>query len=169
AVLSPPLPPTVSGVSVGVNPLNALSTVLTLSARNADSARVIYWANGEDSLATPYQGLQNGSARIVTLGLSPRITYTHVVEVVRGRGTARSRPLSFATGDLPPPLQEVPFDVTGVRQHGYTLTAVSLDSVAFVVAFSARGRVRWYRSFPMTSGESVGETKQQPNGDFTVF
>src|SRR5207245_303615 len=47
------------------------------------------------------------------------------------------------------------------------LTAIYAGTSAYVVAFDLSGRIAWYREFP----EGVGplETKQQPNGNFTVF
>jgi hypothetical protein len=149
------------------NPHNALSTVVTFDGRGVDSARVVYWTEGEPPRATPFAPARD-VARIVVLGLRPSATYSLVLERVRAGGATSVDTLQAATGALPEFLREMHMRVTGGPTHGYTLTAVAdTGRTSFVVAFDSTGALRWYREFP---GElSIAETKQQPNGDFTVY
>src|SRR5207247_614587 len=57
----------------------------------------------------------------------------------------------------------------GAGPPGYLVTEVSHDSAAFVLAFDPEGRIRWYQRIPIHPDESAMETKQLPNGDFTVY
>ncbi len=162
--------PAISNVAVAASPYNALSTVVSFTATRADSVRVVYWAGGEPPLATPYYRLRGDTARIATLGLRPRTTYYHTVEAVGSDVRVASDTLPLATGDVPQSLQSVHLDVTGLPTGGYVLTPVTFfgaDTVAYALAFDASGQIRWYRAF--NEGVPAGETKQQPNGDFTIF
>jgi len=147
--------PGISGLAVGQNPYNALSTVVSCTVTYADSVRVVYGADGEPELATPYYRMRGDSARIATLGLRPNTNYYHVVEAVGSGISVVSDTLRLTTGDLPPLLRNVRLDVTGLAPGGYILTPVTLF------------QIRWYRAF--AAGLPAGEAKQQPNGDFTVF
>lgn len=149
------------------NPHNALSTVVAYDARGIDSARVVYWAPGEPRRTTPYS-VARGTGRIVTLGLLPATTYSHVVERVHAGTVTVSDTVQVATGELPDYLRSMHMQMTGTPTSGYILTAVAdTGRTSFVVAFDSTGQLRWYREFP---GElPAGETKQQPNGDFTVY
>lgn len=149
------------------NPHNALSSVVTFDARGFDSARVVYWAAGEPPRATPYSKAR-GVARIVTLGLRPETPYFHVLERVRGGEVVTSDTVQSTTGQLPSYLQRAYMRMAGKPTSGYVLTSMAdTGRTGFVVAFDSTGRLCWYREFP---GEMpAGETKQQPNGDFTVF
>jgi hypothetical protein len=152
---------------VVANPHSALSTVVVFDARDADSARVVYWADGEPPRATPYTRAR-GVARVATLGLLPATSYRHVLERMRGGRLATSDTVQATSGELPPYLREMHMRMTGAPTSGLVLTAVAdTGRSSFVVAFDSTGRLRWYREF---AGElPAGETKQQPNGDFTVF
>jgi hypothetical protein len=155
---------------VAQNPYNALSTVVSFAATHADSARVVYGAEGEPQRATPYCRMRGDSARIATLGLRPNTSYSHVVEALGSGIRVVSDTLHLTTGDLPPLLRNVHLEMTGLARGGYILTPVTLvqtDTVAVAVAFDEAGQVRWYRAFP--TGVPAGDTKQQPNGDFTIF
>ena len=152
------------------NPYNALSTIVSFTPTHADSARVVYGADGEPQLATPYYRMRDDSARIATLGLRPNTSYYHFVEAVGSGISVVSDTLRLTTGDLPPLLRDVRLDVTGPAGNGYFLTPLTLfdtDTVAVAVAFDASGQIRWYRVF--AEGVPAGETKHQPNGDFTIF
>ena len=171
--LNQPAAPTGPGIArlgVAQNPYDALSTVVSLTATHVDSARVVYGADGEPQLATPYCQMRGDSARITTLGLRPNTHYYHVVEAVGSGIRVVSDTLYFTTGDLPPFLSNVHLDMTGRAGDGYILTAVTLfqtDTVAAAVAFDTAGQIRWYRAF--TAGVGAGEARQQSNGDFTLF
>ncbi|MHB1224137.1 MAG: arylsulfotransferase family protein [Gemmatimonadaceae bacterium] len=169
AALTTALPRAVQGRDLFVvpNPHNALSTTVVFDARGIDSARVVYWADGEPRRATPFSRAR-GVGRIVTLGLLPTTPYFHVVERARAGTVMVSDTVAAATGQLPEYLRRMHMRVEGTPTSGLVLTAVA-DSgrTGFVVAFDSTGLLRWYREFP---GElPTGETKQHPNGDFTVF
>ncbi len=162
-------PLAITGATVSANPFNALSTVVTFTTTGADSARVISISSTEpdDRGVTPFTRIQGGTGRIVTLGLLPRSTYTQTLQVWGGRHVI-TQALSAQTGDLSPYLKKISLHVTGTFGPGYTVVSPAAylpgDSVV-VVAFDAIGRVRWYRCFPPVGG---AESKQQPNGHFTV-
>lgn len=149
------------------NPHNALSSVVTFDARGFDSARVVYWTEGEPVRATPYSR-PRGVGRIVTLGLRPETPYFHVLERVRRNEVVSSDTVQSSSGRLPEFLRSAHMRMTGRPTSGYILTSIAdTGRTGFVVAFDSTGQLRWYREFP---GEMpTGETKQQPNGDFTVF
>lgn len=161
-------PPAVSGVAVAPNPENVLSKVVRFAATDADSARVVYWADS-DSAATPYYRLAGGQGRIALLGLRPHTAYAGAVEVVGSGGGGRSEAAAFRSDSLPPGLETVRLTPSGPPGSGYLLTAVTRDTDAFAVAFDWTGAVCWYRRFPARPGEIAIGSAQQPNGDFSVF
>ena len=149
------------------NPHNSLSSVVTFDARGFDSARVVYWAGGEPPRVTPFSRA-SGVGRIVTLGLRPETPYFHVLERIRGEEVVVSDTVQSRSVQLPDFLRRAHMRMSGRPTSGYVLTSMA-DSgrTGFVVAFDSTGQLSWYREFP---GEMpAGETKQQPNGDFTVF
>jgi hypothetical protein len=169
ALASPnsPLAPLVTGYSVQANPLNSLSTIITFSTANADSARVLYTTSGDTASATPFVHLTGDSGRIATLGLLPNATYSNTLEVYGAHGRI-AEPFQFATGPLSAYLQAASITIKGSFGPGYTLVSPILytgDSVLMVI-FDSQGRVRWYREFPPGTGSA--ESKQQKNGHFTL-
>jgi Arylsulfotransferase (ASST) len=162
-----PLAPLVTGYSVQTNPLNSLSTIITFTAANADSARVLYTTTADTASATPFVHITGDSGRIATLGLLPNATYSNTLEVYGAHGRT-AEPFQFATGPLSAYVQTASITITGSFGPGYTLVSPILytgDSVLMVM-FDSKGRVRWYREFPPGTG-SV-ESKQQKNGHFTL-
>ncbi len=165
--LNSALAPEVTGYSVQTNPLNSLSTVITFTAVNADSARVLYTTAGDTASATPFVHVAGDSCRIATLGLLPNATYSNTLEVYGAHGRT-TEPFQFATGPLSAYVQTATLNISGSFGPGYTLVSPILytgDSVLMVI-FDSKGRVRWYREFPPGTG-SV-ESKQQKNGHFTL-
>lgn len=166
-----PAPPSVRQVSISLNQLNNLSTVVTFRVENADSARVRYWAEGEPVRATPFTAVTGDSARVVTLGLRRLTAYAHVVEAVGPAGTHVSATVEQQTGDIPARLRSVGIAVTGTATPGYVLVdGLGLGDPEIVYAFDETGDIRWYREF-LEFAESTRslETKRQPNGNFTTF
>ena len=162
--------PGISSLAVAQNPNDALSTVVSFTAAGTDSVRVWYGAAGEPQLATPYRPMRGDSATITTLGLRPNATYYHVVEAIGSGMSILSDTFRLTTGDLPLFLRNVRLEVTGPAPDGYFLTSVTrvdTDTVGVAVAFDGAGQIRWYRAF--AAGVPAGETRQQPNGDFTIF
>jgi len=166
---SGPAPPSLSAVAVAANPLNALSVVATFDIQRADSARLSYWSNGEAVATTPYYAVGAGPARLVALGLLPNTGYHFAIAAVGPGGAIASDTLAYRTADLPEILQGVQLSIVGAAPAGYLVTEVSHDSGAFVLAFDPGGRIRWYQRIPIHPDESAMETKQLPNGDFTVY
>lgn len=159
--------PLIREFSVGANPFNALSTVVTFRASEADSARVVYTTASDTTAATPFTALTGDSGRVVTLGLLPNTSYSNRLELV-GAGGTTTETFRFSTGSLPAYLRTASLNITGAFGRGYTVVSPILyagDSV-LIVAFDTRGRVRWYRTFP--PGQGSAESKQQANGHFTI-
>jgi hypothetical protein len=149
-----------SSVSVSANPLNPLSALVSFEARGGDCARVIYAAPGDALAATPCQAVSTGAATIAVLGLLPSTSYNGQLELRSGGAVAASWPISFSSGAAPSDL-DARLEVSGAPSDGYLLTAVGF----YAVAFDGAGRLRWLRAL----NDSVVETKQQANGDFTSY
>ena len=159
---------TLDNVVPAANPYNALSSIISFAATGMDSARVLYWPPGGPQEATPFYRIQNGVGRIAALGLRPNTAYSFVVEADGGDASIHSTPVQLTTGFLPNFLQSVHLNVTGAPTPGYVLTSLSQgDTVAFAIAFDQSGNVVWYREFDY--GVRAVETKQQANGDFSLF
>jgi hypothetical protein len=91
-----------------------------------------------------------------------------VVERAHAGQITVSDTVQAATGELPDYLRRMSMRMTGTPTSGFILTSVAdTGRTSFVVAFDSTGRLRWYREFP--GALPAGETKQQPNGDFTAF
>jgi Arylsulfotransferase (ASST) len=164
---APGAAPLVTGYSVAENPLNSLSTVVTFTATDADSARVHYSTPGDTAAVTPFVPVTGDSGRVVTLGLLPNAMYSHQLELIGPHGRT-IEPFQFSTGPLPAYVQTARLTITGKFGPGYTLLSPIIytgDSVLMVI-FDNMGRVRWYREFPPGTG-SV-ESKMEPNGHFTL-
>lgn len=161
---------TIANVTAAPNALNALSIAVTFDIAGADSARVICEGPDGRAEATPFATTPTGHARRVALGLEPSTAYRVVVEAYAAGAAVRSAPIDVVTGALPLPLQSLRLTGTGQPTSGFTLAvpiAAPTDTVAYVVAFDATGRVAWYREF-VNQGWTV-EAKQQVNGDITVY
>ncbi len=154
-----PQKPSVSSVSAALNPYNSLSTLVMFETRNADSARVRYWAPGQPPDTTPFVGVRTGVDTLFTLGLRPTTTYYQTVDLLGPGGSTGSDTISLDTGSLPSPLQSVSLQGRGTPGPGYTLTALDVADTAYVVAFNDSGQIRWYRTF--AEGVPPAETKQQ--------
>jgi hypothetical protein len=164
-----PLPPSLTGVRVQPDSLSTLAAVVTFQAQRADSARVIYWADGGSVVATPYYSLDQGDSRIVVLGLLPDTRYHFAVVAPGPGGVTTSDSVAYHTADLPASLAGVRLGITGSRPAGYIVTEVTSDTSAFTLAFDTAGKVRWYRRFAAQPGEIAMQTEQLPTGNFTVY
>lgn len=162
-------PPSLSAVAVQQNPLNTLSALVTFQVQGADSARIVYRAEGDSVSATPFALVGDGSTGSAILGLLPSTSYHCAVNAVGQGGVVTSDSVVFETPALPVALGGVRLDITGTAPPGYIVTEVTRDSSAYTLAFDSLGRVRWYRGFAIQPGEMAMETKQHPNGDFTVY
>jgi hypothetical protein len=167
-----PRTPVVSGISVSLNPLNNLSTVVDFDVEHADSARIRYWADGEPVRFTPFTPIRGDSGRIVTLGLRRTTTYEHVVEAIGAGGMHVSAAVQKQAGDLPSRLLQLDIAVTGAASPGYVLVdGLGFGDPGVVYAFDETGEIRWYRDFDEFADGTprAVETKRQPNGNFTTF
>ena len=168
--LTSPLSPRLAAgrrLFVTPNTYNALSSIVTVGAGDFDSARVAYWAQGERERYTPFT-LGRGVIQIPVLGLGPSVQYSYAVEGIKSGTMTRSDTVTAVSGELPEFLKAVHMRTTGTGTRGYVLTAIAdTGRTSYVVAFDSAGALRWYREF---HGElPAGETKQQPNGDFTAY
>ena len=154
----------VRSFSVAANENNVLSAIATADLRNADSARVVYWTGSEGKQATPFAG-DSSLGRIVIVGLHPGTRYDMVLEAVNGGATTTSDTVEFTTGALDSFLAASHLAGTTPLSGGYVMAALGNGGNAYVAMFDSTGNVAWYRTFP---GESLAETKQQANGDFTA-
>jgi arylsulfotransferase ASST len=161
--------PGASQVTIEHNPLNALSLRVVFRPANADSARLIYWTEGTAPDSTPFQLTQLSSDTLVALGLHAGQIYQASLDVAGEDTVIPVEVPSLTAGALPIPLSALALTVTGANGPGLILTGVTIDSVGYAVAFDRAGEIRWYRPFALHPGESVDETKQQPNGNFTAF
>jgi hypothetical protein len=165
-----PLSPRVTAgrrLFVTPNPYNAVSNIVTFDAAGLDSARVTYWASNEPVRSSPFLH-SAGVQQVAILSLRPSTAYSYVIESVQAGRLSRSDTAQASTGELPEYLKSMHMRVTGKPTSGYVLTAVAdTGRTSFVVAFDSAGTLRYYREF---AGElPAGETKQQPNGDFTTY
>jgi hypothetical protein len=150
------------------NPNDALAAFITVGADHADSARVLYRADGVPEDSTPDYPVRDGNAVVPVLGLRSATAYRGVVEVAGADGRARSDTVEFTSGAIPEPLQHVTITTSGTGGPGLTLTALPLAGAGlFALAFDSAGSIRWYRRFD--DPRPGGELKQQPNGDFTLY
>jgi hypothetical protein len=151
-------------VAVG-NANNVLSTILTLDASNADSARVVYWSEIRKNQYTPFQkDLSTG--RMLVLGLRPATQYHFAVESVNSEAKRTSDTVTFTTDSIPAFLAASSFVAATPASGGYILTSLFDGTSAYAVAFDSAGQVAWYRAFP--GAIPAEEIKQQTNGDITV-
>src|ERR1700722_17128609 len=94
-------PPAIVSATISANSFNTLSEVVTFTATNADSARVVYSAASDPGGMTPGVVVSGGQGRVVTLGLLPLMAYTHILQVF-GRGNRMvADTLQVTTADLP--------------------------------------------------------------------
>jgi hypothetical protein len=149
------------------NPYNVLSVLVTFDARGFDSTRVRYWSAQEAPAFTPYAAA-DGVVQVPVLGLREATPYSFAVERLQGDEVTVSDTVHAVSGELPELLKTLHLSTTGGPVQGYVLTSVADTGLtSYVVAFDSAGVLRWYREF---AGElPAGETKQQPNGDFTAF
>jgi hypothetical protein len=170
--VAPPQPPVVSQFRAAVNPTNAVSLTISLSAAHADSVRIRYESPTEANASTPfYRVAAQGTTTIAVVGLQATTTYSLVADAFGPGGQATSTPVSATTGELPAVLQAMHLRGSGTPSAGYTLVVpllpdTSASADGFVVAFDQAGAVRWYHRFP---GLWPVEAKQQLNGNITVF
>jgi Arylsulfotransferase (ASST) len=167
-----PQPPVVAHMTVSVNPVNAVSLIVSVSAERADSIRILYQSASDSMAATPFvRAASTGATTVAVVGLRASTSYSLVADAIGSAGRVTSTAESATTGELPAELQALHLRGNGRPSAGYTLVVplfpdTSATANGFVVAFDQDGAIRWYHRFP---GEWPVEAKQQPNGHITVF
>ena len=159
-----PSHPTITGASVGPNPTNVLSAVVTVRVRDADSVAIRFSLAGNGSPTdsiTPGVPITGDSAVVPVLGLLPARAYT-VTPVAYGAGSATlGESLDLATDTLPSDLPR--YTATGTDPSpGYVVFAAGV----FGLVIDNTGRVVWYRRFP-NKGPGLNFIAQ-PNGRFAA-
>jgi hypothetical protein len=165
-LVAPPSPPVVT--SVGTRAFLADAIVIDYSDHSADSVRAVYRAaDGSDAGSTPWFSVAHDS--LVVLGLRPATQYAVTLQAKRGSFVATGATTTQTTAALPPALQQVQMTILsgGEPSGGYTLTNVNAsDGHGYAIAFDSTGSIRWYHD---VGAMAVSETKQQPNGDITMY
>ena len=159
-----PTPPTITGTSVAPSPTNALSAVVTVRVRGADSIAVRFSLAGNvlpaDSL-TPGVPVAGDSAVVPVLGLLPARAYTLRPVAYGAGGETLGESLDFTTDTLPSDLPR--YTATGTDPSpGYVVFAAGV----FGLVIDNTGRVVWYRRFP-NKGPGLNFIAQ-PNGRFAA-
>ena len=160
-----PQTPTIRSVSVARNENNVLSAIVSRDVANADSTRVVYWTGNEAKQETPFSP-DLSSGRTPVLGLHPASPYNLYIEARGGSTTVLSDTVSFTTGVLPEFLATSHFSSATMLGGGYVIVALQNSADGYLTIFDSTGHVAWYRALP---GETLAETKQQANGDFTAI
>src|SRR5579859_3602807 len=141
---------------------------VNVSTANADSVRVVYVsADRTDTGSTPW--FSASVSQLPVLGLKSSTTYQLTPQVLGANTLVTGNSSSYQTNALPVALQSEAFhfltgqafsgglNLVAVQQHLTDCFAILVDSV---------GVIRWYRDIGVNP---CYETKQQPNGHFTVF
>ena len=154
--------PTINASSVAKNPDNALSAVVSVRVRNADSVAVrFHLANSSLADAvTPAVLAAGDSASIPVLGLLPAAAYTlRAVAYLAGDSVVGDL-LALTTDTLPSDLPA--YSAGGVDPSpGYVVFAAP----GYGLAIDNTGRVVWYHRFPNGPGLSF---MAQPNGRYVA-
>ncbi len=161
----PPPAPVIHSFSVAPNENNVLSAIVTHDVSNADSAHVVYWTGSDAKQATPF-AIDLSSGRVLVLGLRPETQYRLYLEATGGGTTASSDTVTFTTGALPDFLAASHFSSATTLSDGYVIVALQNSADSYLTVFDSTGEVAWYRAL---LGETLAETKQQANGDFTAI
>jgi hypothetical protein len=155
----PPPPPALLETGVAANPLNVLSAVVSVRARDAAHVIVEYGASaGELDQRSADAPLRDGEVVVPLLGLLPETHYRLRVVAYGPGGSAAGDLLELTTGALPPDLPA--FTAGGTDPTpGYVVFAAG----GFGLVIDNAGRVVWYRGFENGPGLNF---HRQPNGHF---
>ncbi len=160
-----PLPPDIRTVHATRNPYNALSLIVSLHVRDADSVAVFYATVDPDPAAgsgerTPAVRVYGEAVDVPVLGLWPERTYEVRAIAWGPGGVVTAAPARVMTGSLPP---DLPVWTAGGPDPspGFVLFAAG----RYVVVIDNTGRVVWYRAFENGAGLNV---MAQPTGRFVA-
>ncbi len=156
------------GISAAANPWSVLAVSLAVPARGADSARALYRVDDGGERATPFVRVRGPLAHAAVLGLREHARLLARVELRRGERADTSPVVRCVAGTLPRALRGIRLETRyGLRSGGYILTELLRGKNVFAVAFDSVGHLVWYRD--LGRAHSVGDVKQQPNGDVTAY
>jgi hypothetical protein len=161
--ISAPDLPAITAASVVANPYNAISALVSVRVRDADSIAVRFTTaalpGSIDSL-TPAVPAAADSVIVAVLGLLPDQSYVIRPVAYGHTGTTVGGPLTFTTGALPSDLPR--YTASGVDPSpGYVVFAAG----RYGIVIDNTGRVVWYRHFAMGPGLSF---TAQPNGHYAA-
>ncbi len=154
-------PPVINAAEVAANSYNALSAVVAVQVRDADSVSVRFHLadtpSAEDSV-TPAVPVAGASAAIPVLGLLPARPYVLRVVAHGASASVLGEALEFTTGSLP---SDLPSYTAGGPDPspGYVVFAAGV----YGLVIDNTGRVAWYRRFPTGLGLNF---QAQPTGRY---
>jgi len=148
---------------VAANSYNALSAIVSVHVRHADSVAVRFHLDdvplAGDSVTAAVQTVGD-SAAIPVLGLLPASRYILRAVAFWTGGSVVGDAIEFTTGDLPSDLPQ--YAASGADPSpGYVVFAARL----YGLVIDNTGRVVWYRRFPNGPGLSF---MAQPNGRYVA-
>jgi hypothetical protein len=155
------IPAIIDAVSVESNPHNAISAIVYIRVRHADSVAVRFRpVDGGTSVdsVTPAVPVLGDSAVIPVLGLLPTRRYTLRAIVFGAAALSLSQPVELTTDTLPSDLPSYSAQGTDPTP-GYVVFAAG----GFGIVIDNSGRVVWYRRFPNGPGLNF---MAQPSGRF---
>lgn len=164
---APRVPASVSNLVVAGSSANVLSAIATVTIADADSARLVFWTGSEAHRAAPVTTTP-AAGRMLALGLRQSTAYSFAVEAYGGGTTTTSDTVTFTTAALPAYLALASITSSAPASGGYFLTSIHQANDWFVVAFDSTGVPAWYHEFAGAQRPTY-ETRQQPNGNFTVL
>jgi arylsulfotransferase ASST len=163
AAPSRPVAPTINAASVAANSHNALSAIVSVHVRNADSVAVRFHLGDVPSAGdsvTPAVQTVGDSAAIPVLGLLPARRYVLRAIAYSASGIVLGDAIELTTGALPSDLPQ--YAASGADPSpGYVVFAAQL----YGLVIDNTGRVVWYRRFPNGPGLSF---MAQPNGHYVA-
>jgi hypothetical protein len=157
--VQPPLP-AIDAVTVTANPNNALSAVVSVRVRLADSVAVLYGAGPTLDSVTAAVVPVGESAVVPVLGLLPSTTYALRVMAYRGDQAVPGGLIGFTTEPLP-------FDLPSYSASGTDPSPgyVAFSAGLYGLVIDNTGRVVWYRRF--TGGPGLN-FQPQANGRYVA-
>ena len=154
-------PPAIDASSVVKNSDNALSAIVSVRLRNADSVAVrFHFSNTLGDSVTPTVRVAADTAIIAVLGLLPDAGYTLRAVAYSSGDSVVGDSLALKTDTLPSDLPR--YTAGGVDPSpGYVVFAAR----GYGVAIDNTGRVAWYHRFPNGPGLSF---MAEPNGRYVA-
>jgi hypothetical protein len=151
--------PVIDAAVALTNPHNALSAVVSVRVRNADSVSVRFHPTADDSV-TPAMAPVGDAASIPVLGLRPEQRYVLRAVAYGPGGAVVGDPLELTTGALP---SDLPRYTAGGEDPspGYVVFAAG----SYGVVIDNTGRVVWYHRFVNGPGLSF---MAQPVGRYVA-